>query len=263
MMRIFVIMLLAGSLGACSQPEASPADAGPGGSFDATWSPDSTWGAPDASPDEYQWVDGPCDAGPNPPRDGAVADWSSDVGYPQNNLGWITGKVVPNIVKPGYPADWEPRPNTSNCGVVWQDIALGDYNDPNQNRGLGGGPLKLLWVDLSGLDCAACMAEAGTEDQKCADRLSKGLVCLTVIVQGQTAGSKPTHDDVVLWRDTFYSDHHSAAITLDRNGTWGDSFGASALPMNIFIDLRTMTILKVISGYNESEIDAFLASHVP
>jgi len=182
------------------------------------------------------------DAGPQDPglvRDGGVE-------YPSSPYGTSVGDTLADIANFGYPGGT----------ASWDVVRLSDFYDPQQNRGPDGIGNKAMWVNVSALWCSVCKVEAPTMLKKCQQNRSKGLVCYTAIFENAT-GDRSTRKDVDSWKRNFKIDY--PIVDDGPSFKWGSYFDAAATPMNMFVDLRTMKIKHIISGYDSAEVDAALA----
>jgi hypothetical protein len=202
------------------------------------------------------------EAGPDAgePLDAAFCEFSpanwdtARASYPSSPYGSSEGSTIRDISLAGYPADWEPRSHDWTTSV-----RLSDYFDPDGNRGPGGTALRLLWATVSATWCVACRLGADVAQEDCHDLLSQGVVCYEALWAngGEGSNTPAMKDDVDDWRRDYFPDCHTSISTLDspRPAKWYDLFDPLSLPLNVVIDLRTMKIMSVWSGYSTRDKD--------
>jgi hypothetical protein len=140
------------------------------------------------------------------------------------------------------------------------NVYLASFYDPKQE--LSPTPIKLLHIQV----VAAWVPTAKQESadfQGMAEALrARGVAWLTVVAEGARPGAVATVADLDSWVNSF---PRGEGIVLDPAANLSVSFDAAALPLNLWIDARSMEILSSAVGYGgasslQSEVDAWLTT---
>lgn len=179
--------------------------------------------------------------------------------YPETNLGWgarkgsIPGNRIPNFHFLGR-VNGDPTTKTASTG----DLAvtqLADLYDPK------GAKVRIIRIVVGALWCGPCNQEAeALVANKVADELGpQGVVLVTALIEGATAGIPATTSDL----DTWTAKHlPNWTQVLDGQNKLGPFWVQDAIPENITIDARSMEILAKEAGYNpnvKTELQTWLA----
>lgn len=170
--------------------------------------------APDTSPIE---VDAAEDAQP------------AALTYPEGPYGLARGNVVPNMKFKGY----------RDAKGAWTDLEMLDYYDPDGSRGI-----NAIYITVSAEWCPVCKEDAKVLPLWYESHYKpRGARFITSILE--TFDRKPaTKEAVDLWV-TAYKPNFD--IVADPEGvTFPPTF--KALPVNIEIDPRTMTVYRVFNN---------------
>lgn len=198
--------------------------------------------SPDASPESDAGVDS-----------GEAPYWDGGETYPTTDIGTKTGQRIKNYKFLGFP-DGDPTQRP-------RPISLADYYDPT------GESHKLIHIQSSGIWCTACMVEMKLVEAMKPDFDARKVVWIVSIAEGATPGQPSTMDDLTRWMSNFKSAFPGLTAVLDSgNRNLGPFYDAAALPWNVDVDAKTMTILSQGTGPKTtkdqilSEIDADLAT---
>ncbi|MFI5302525.1 MAG: TlpA disulfide reductase family protein [Polyangiales bacterium] len=160
--------------------------------------------------------------------------------YPPGLCGYNPGQTIADLVFQG---------KTGGTSATTQTVKLSDWYDPKATA-----PNKLLLLDVSGLWCQACKSEAAAMSQLESDYASKGVFFVTVVAENDS-NQPASATDVDAWI-TSYS--LTSLVVNDPTLTTEQYFDRSQMPLNMIIELRTMTIAAKLVGYVDSEIRAKL-----
>ncbi|HYP78627.1 MAG TPA: hypothetical protein VER12_21790 [Polyangiaceae bacterium] len=168
---------------------------------------------------------------------------SSYVAYPAGPYGTGRGATIENLSFLGWKHPDEAGYEPSKFEV----IRLSDFYDPDGQTGV-----KLLAINASAVWCSVCRAEyAGMHKESVYDRLRPlGLEILgTLFEDNNFFPAQPK--DLQNW--SALSAH---AVTfpmgLDPGFKLGAFFVSDATPLNMLVDVRTMTIVQVTMGVSET-----------
>ncbi len=119
------------------------------------------------------------------------------------------------------------------------------YNDPEA---------KLLLLSTTAGWCTACIEEQPELQALHLAHKDQGLMVMVSIfedIQYQPAGA--IHAE--LWKETYGLDF---IVVADPEFSLGAYYDTSLTPMNMFVDLETMEIIKITTGWNPTLVDAII-----
>lgn len=182
---------------------------------DGGGTPDAAAEVPDAGPTTdaaYTYPSGPFGTGPEDTIE---------------NLSWV-GFVDDD--GDGNPFNQEPR-----------IFYLAEYyaeNDPDA---------KVIMVNAAAGWCGPCQQEAYSSGDLMATYYPKGARFVSAVFE-DSSGNPATRDFVKTWGQTFQA---KWPLMVDATFLLGKYFDQNAMPMNMFVDARTMKILTIYSGYDD------------
>lgn len=182
------------------------------------------------------------------------------------------GAAVPRLVLP-YPAPpygaarrstianyeffgWSNPSESSFDTAGARRLSLAEFYDPDGTKGN-----ELLFISAVATWCTVCQQEyrqfqtTGVKE----DLTSRGAVFLGTLFENQDA-DPPSFRDLEAWVEAFDVDFPFGADPALKLGVF---FDRQATPMNMVVDLKTMEILFVQTGYSEQLyelMDEFLTS---
>jgi AhpC/TSA family len=177
-------------------------------------------------------------AGAAPGAPTITSDW---VDYPAGPYGTVVGATIENLEFMGW-----KHPDLENYDPAnFEKVRLSDfYNPDNQST------LKLLAVNASAVWCSVCRAEY--EDMNTngtyATYSKEGVEILGTLFQ-DNAYYPAQPSDLINWGETA-SHAVKFPLVLDPGFKMGAYFDSDATPLNMVIDVRTMTIVLVTMGYS-------------
>jgi thiol-disulfide isomerase/thioredoxin len=166
--------------------------------------------------------------------------------YPlsDNTCGTESGEVLANYSFTGRLAG----PTSAQ-----QSIKMSDYYDPDGKKGL-----SLMVINVSAFWCQFCKEEAPQLATLDAQYKAKGVVWLTVVEQD--ANRAPATDANV---DAWISAYKLVTPAVsDPQQTLSGFFNPDLMPLNMIVDLKTMKIVKKITGSGLPQVQAELAARV-
>lgn len=167
----------------------------------------------------------------------------NEVAYPAGPYGTAVGDTVRNFRLLGF-KDGNPKGS-------YAYVQLSDYYNPDGT----GGP-RVMWINVAAEWCGPCKAEMVHMVPKCAANKAEGLVCYTALIED--ADFQPAYKEVLERWDAQFDVEH--ALVVDPKVRWGYYFDKAATPMNMLVDLRTMKILYLGTGYDAQSIDSGIAA---
>jgi thiol-disulfide isomerase/thioredoxin len=211
-------------VGCVGQPDPYTGGGGDPNSHDASAQPDPRDGAP-----------GTADAAPRPP------DATPQLYYPSGPYGNDEGDVIANLGWMGYidsNADSDDDPfNEAEGMIMLEDFFVG--NDPTA---------KVIMINSSAGWCGSCQTEAaalpGLRDQYYAS----GARFVTAMFE-DASGSPSSVGYAKSWGEFFDLNFPTVADPQDLLGAY---YQENAVPMNMFVDAETMTIIDIHHGYDGS-----------
>jgi hypothetical protein len=149
------------------------------------------------------------------------------------------GSVIKNFKFLGYP--------NADPSKGLQTVALSDYYDPTASKH------KVLhiiaaaeWCNPCNVETAALLTDLATP---ATDFEAQGVVYLQTLIEGYTPNLGATQADLNDWVGTV---HPTFTEVLDPEAAaLGEFFGASAVPLNVDIDVRTMEVLQAGAGQED------------
>jgi hypothetical protein len=172
------------------------------------------------------------------PTPSVVSDY---VDYPAGPYGTVLGATIENLEFLGW-----KHPDLAGYDVSqFEKVRLSDFYNPD-----GRNSLKLLAVNASAVWCSVCRSEY--EDMHTngtyATYNKEGVEILGTLFQDATYyPAQPS--DLMHWGQI--SDHAvTFPLVLDPGFKMGAYFGSDATPLNMVVDVRTMTIVLVTMGYS-------------
>jgi len=180
----------------------------------------------------------PSSGGGGTPDSALKSEW---VPYPAGPYGTGRGAVIANLSFLGWKHPDQAQYDTSHFEVV----RLSDFYNPD-----GKTEIKLLAINASAVWCTVCRAEYedmntnGTYDAYRA----KGVELLGTLFEDNSYFPAEPAD---LNRWGAVSNHAvKFPLVLDPGFKMGSYFSSDATPLNLLIDVRTMTIVSVTMGYS-------------
>jgi thiol-disulfide isomerase/thioredoxin len=185
-----------------------------------------------------------CSAGddPAPASTGGDKCKGNGAAYPTGNCGNAVGSIIANYTFTGRPAGLDSPTQT---------IKFSDWYNPDGSK-----PAKFLVINVSALWCAYCKEEAGQIGALKDKYGPKGVVFLTDLAE-KLDQSPADQGDVDAWIKTYGL---TTAVVNDPDFVFGAFFEKSKMPLNMIIDLKTMTIVLKIVGSDLPSVTAKLDS---
>jgi AhpC/TSA family len=183
---------------------------------------------------------------PAAPGSGAVttpspslsSDW---VAYPAGPYGTARGEIIQNLEFLGW-----RHPDQAGYDITnFDKVRLSDFYNPD-----GHTDVKLLAVNASAVWCSVCRAEYEDMNTNAtyATYRAKGVEILGTLFQDVSSyPAQPT--DLRSWASQA-SHAVKFPFVLDPGFKMGAYFDSDATPLNMVIDVRTMTIVLVTMGYS-------------
>jgi hypothetical protein len=157
----------------------------------------------------------------------------------------------------GYPAgpygneEGQPLANLSFFDpALAANVSLGD---------LRGGEAKVLMITSSAGWCGACLQEAIVMSALEATWAPRGLYIMYTLFQDWNGGAA----DQAFWTEWREQTDPSYRVVLDQDFVLGDYFSPDAAPLNMLVDLETMKILRLETGFNREALEAALEILLP
>ena len=161
--------------------------------------------------------------------------------YPAGPYGTGRGATIANLAFAGW-----KHPDLANYETAaFETVRLSDFYDPD-----GHSDVKLLAINASAVWCSVCRAEY--QDMNATHVYDtvrpKGVEILGVLFED--IGHYPAQpQDLHNWGQV--ANHNvKFPLVLDPGFKVGAYFDSDATPLNMLIDVRTMTIVSVTMGYS-------------
>ncbi|MCC6214393.1 MAG: hypothetical protein IT376_05965 [Polyangiaceae bacterium] len=175
---------------------------------------------------------------------------ASGSGYPGGPYGLQAG-VLENLTFPG----WRDPVEAAFDPASLETLAFADFYDPS-----GASGARLLLVNTAAVWCLACKVEHEELPALVEERRAAGLRAISLLFQ-DASGKPASADNLAGWGETFETNF---PLGLDADFLLEPYAGSNAQPLNLFVDPRTMQILRYWYGDQRSEIwpwvDARLAA---
>lgn len=210
-------------------------------------------------------------AGPDASADPADADegdvWQdpglirkdAGVAYPPGPYGTAEGDTAEEVLLYGYPLG-----DSTDSKNAYRQVRLSEFYDPQGTKGPNGGQLKLIWIILSSVWCGPCNAEAAGDptatppipslNERCLAVAPKGVACYTSLLE-DADGNPAQKSDIINWKTNYKI---GFAITHDPAVQWSKVCPPKSVPLNMFVDAKTMKIVKKCWGHDVACIDGAL-----
>jgi len=171
----------------------------------------------------------------------AASPKSSWAPYPAGPYGTGRGATIENLSFLG----WRHPDVARYDAAKFETVSLSDFYDPDGHTGI-----KLLAINASAVWCSVCRAEYA--DMNTAQVYSTlqpmGLEILGTLFE-DNAYYPAQPQDLTTWG--LLSSHAvKFPLGLDPGFKLGKYFDSDATPLNMLIDVRTMTIVQVTMGYS-------------
>jgi hypothetical protein len=183
-------------------------------------------------------------ASPSVPGGAAGGPTSTWAAYPPGPYGTGRGATIQNLSFLGW-----KQPNAAGYDPSQVEmVRLSDFYDPDGQNGL-----KLLAINASAVWCSVCRAEyQDMKDTKVYQTLHpQGLEILGTLFQ-DNAYYPAQPSDLKTW-GAVASHAVTFPLVLDPGFKMGAYFDSDATPLNLLIDVRTMTIVSVTMGYSPAQ----------
>jgi hypothetical protein len=188
---------------------------------------------------------------PNPTNPDGVAYPTDNIGS-RARAGTVRGDRIENFAFQGY--------DHSNVSGGLKQFSMADFYDPKAAH------WKTIVISGAATWCSACGAEADIVTANAAQLEKEGVVILSVMTAGPSAGYGPSLSDVTGW----IADHKTNYTTLiDVRARRLATVGLTGVPWSALIDPRTMEILFASDGAPDDYVafarlgENFVATHPP
>ncbi len=171
--------------------------------------------------------------------------------YPAGPYGVAKGSVISNYKFVGFP-------NALKDVEELKEIPLAEYYNPTGDgtyqegsvMEVGAPKPKALMLSVSAVWCGPCNYEA---DAILPDEYKKykpdGGEFFVELADGATPGKAATKKNLANWAQKYEVDYPMA---IDPSYQLGALFEADSFPANMIVDTRTMQIVEVVTGAQES-----------
>ncbi len=183
----------------------------------------------------------------------ALGPTSTFAAYPAGPYGTVRGATIENLSFSGW-----RHPDTANYDTSkFETLRLSDFYDPDGHTGV-----KLLAINASAVWCGVCRSEYQdmNKSQVYSTVRPEGIEILgTLFEDNQYYPAQPL--DLHNW-GVPASFNVTFPLVLDPGFKMGAFFDSDATPLNMLVDVRTMTIVQVTMGYSTtywSDVQAVLA----
>jgi len=182
---------------------------------------------------------GAAPAGAAGARAGGVPPTSNWAAYPPGPYGTGRGATIENLSFTG----WKAPAEVGYDPQKFETVRLSDFYDPDGHTGI-----KLLAINASAVWCSVCRAEYA--DMNANQVYSKlrplGLEILGTLFE-DNAYYPAQPQDLKNW-GVLSSHSVQFPLVLDPGFKLGAYFDSDATPLNMLVDVRTMTIVKIDMG---------------
>lgn len=117
---------------------------------------------------------------------------------------------------------------------------------------------RLLLISTAAEWCSACIEEQGALQQRFEEHKDKGLRILVALFED--SGRQPAGaDHAAEWADT-----HSVTfdVLADPEFVFSAYYDPAVTPMNMLVDVDTMEILRIQTGWDPATVDALIAARL-
>jgi hypothetical protein len=171
----------------------------------------------------------------------ALGPTTTFAAYPPGPYGTVKGATIENLSFTG----WRHPDAAAYDTNKFETIRLSDFYDPDGHTGV-----RLLAVNASAVWCGVCRAEYQdmSDTQVYSTVHPKGVEILgTLFEDSQYFPAQPR--DLHNWGAPSSFDV-KFPLVLDPGFKMGAYFDSDATPLNMLIDVRTMTIVQITMGYS-------------
>jgi len=172
---------------------------------------------------------------------GVVGPSSTWAAYPAGPYGTGRGATIENLSFSG----WKHPDLAGYDPTKFETVRLSDFYDPDGRTGV-----KLLAINASAVWCSVCRAEYAdmNANQVYSTLQPQGLEILGTLFE-DNAFYPAQPQDLKNW-GKLSSHAVKFPLVLDPGFKLGAYFDSDATPLNLLIDVRTMTIVQVTMGYS-------------
>jgi thiol-disulfide isomerase/thioredoxin len=176
------------------------------------------------------------------PTEGGTANncQANGATYPAGPCGINKGQPIADLVFQG---------KTGGTSAPTTTVTFDSLYDPTGSKGN-----KLLLLDVSALWCMACKGEAMAMPTLETSYAGKGVVFMTVVAENDS-NDPASAADVDSWITAYGL---TSLVVDDPTLSTEAYFDRSQMPLNMIVDLRTMTIVTKLVGYDDTQIRAQL-----
>jgi hypothetical protein len=176
--------------------------------------------------------------------------------YPCGPYGTKVGDKVLNMEFQGYmdpdeqcKRDSEKKHDTT----LLRSISFKDYYLGSSKPGCSAFNKQLLWVMVSSGWCGSCQTEVNTEAGKYAnDQWYPKVALLNVVVDNTTPNYPADAAFISSWASLYGV---TFPVVMDPTFQMGRYLSRDSMPLNLLIDLRTMTIYYQQTGGKLSDVE--------
>jgi hypothetical protein len=177
---------------------------------------------------------------------GSAGPTSTFAAYPAGPYGTGRGATIQNLSFLG----WRHPADVAYDLTQLETLRLSDFYDPDGHTGV-----KLLAINASAVWCSVCRSEYQDMNQKgtYAKYKAKGVELLGTIFE-DVSYYPAQPQDLHNWGSV---PAHAVAfpLVIDPSFKMGAYFDSDATPLNMLVDVRTMTIVSITMGYSATYWD--------
>lgn len=155
--------------------------------------------------------------------------------YPEGPYGTAEGEVIDNH---GFETP-------SGSSLTFQDVRADESH-------------KLLLLSTAAGWCTACRDEQGTLQDLQDTHGADGLLVLVTIFEDNNSQVA----DLAFVQDWISQYDLTLDVVLDAPFVMSAYYDETLTPMNMFVDLDTMEILRMTTGFDQSVVDAIISSRL-